>query len=69
MHQKHYYTPKIFVSWGAAIAQWICVRLPYCHPRFESQAHHLHFLYSNFVLYCHCVEKRTKIKEEAGFGT
>ena len=28
---------KIYV----AIAQWICLRLPSCRPRFESQAHHL----------------------------
>ena len=45
---------------GVAIAQWNRLRLPSCHRRFESQAHHLRFLWSNFVLYCHCVEKRTK---------
>ena len=26
---------------ATAIAQWICLRLPSCRPRFESQAHHL----------------------------
>ena len=31
--------------WGAAIAQWICLRLPFCCPGFESQAHHLRFYY------------------------
>ena len=33
---------------GAAIAQWILLRLPSCCPGFETQAHHLHF----FNLYC-----------------
>ena len=28
---------------GADIAQWIRLRLPFCHPEFESQAHHLRF--------------------------
>ena len=28
---------------GAAIAQWIRLRLPFCRPRFESQAYHLSF--------------------------
>ena len=28
---------------GAAIAQWIHLRLPSCCPGFESQAHNLHF--------------------------
>ena len=32
---------------GAAIAQWIRLRLPSCHPGFESQARHLcFFIYS-----------------------
>ena len=34
---------KNFELWGAAIAQWICLRLPSCRPGFESQVHHLHF--------------------------
>ena len=29
--------------WDAAIAQWIHLRLPSCHPWFESQAHPLRF--------------------------
>ena len=33
---------------GAAVAQWICSRLPSCHPRFESQAHHLRFFQFKF---------------------
>ena len=32
-----------FMVWGAAIAQWICQRLPLCSPRFESQAHYQYF--------------------------
>ena len=28
---------------GAAIAQWIRLRLPSCHPGFESQARYLRF--------------------------
>ena len=33
---------------GAAIAQWIHLRLPFCRPGFESQASHLsfYFIYS-----------------------
>ena len=33
---------------GAAVAQWICLRLPSCHPGFESQAHHLCFYQFKF---------------------
>ena len=54
---------------GAAIAQWICLRLPSCGPGFESQAHHLCFyhLYSYFVL--HYVKKRMIVnKKRPGFG-
>ena len=32
-------------TWGATIAQWICLRLPFCCPGFESQAHNLLFYY------------------------
>ena len=35
--------PKSSPTWGAAIAQWIRLRLPSCHPGFGSQAHHLCF--------------------------
>ena len=28
---------------GAAITQWIRLRLPSCHPGYDSQAHHLCF--------------------------
>ena len=38
----------------AAIAQWIRLHLPSCHPRFESQVHHLHFFHLEFLCYiCH----------------
>ena len=30
---------KELILGGDAIAQWICLRLPSCHPGFESQAH------------------------------
>ena len=51
-------TPKpteVLQFWGAAIAQWIHLQLPSCRPRFESQAHHLHFyiLQSNLCYICH----------------
>ena len=36
---------------GAAIVQWIRLRLPSCHPGFESQAHHLSFYQFIFELY------------------
>ena len=41
-----------------AIAQWICLQLPSCHPGFESQAHDLHFC--QFIFELGRVEK-TKI--------
>ena len=50
-----------FFQWAAAIAQWIHLRLPSCHPGFESQAHHLCFYHFIFEL-C-CVEK-TKIHQK-----
>ena len=50
-------------------AQWICLHLPSCHPRSESQSHHLCF-YNLYYLCYICNEKRTKNKQkEAGFGT
>ena len=49
--------------WGAAIAQWIRLRLPSCHPGFESQAHHLHFFHLYYLCYiCHL--KRMKINKK-----
>ena len=64
---------KELVLGGAAIAQWIRLRLPSCHPGFESQAHHLHFFqFTLFKLYiCHLNwnVNRTKInKKEARIG-
>ena len=54
-------------GWGAAIAQWIRLRLPSCRPGFESQAHHLCFfnLYLSFELEC---EKNENKQKEAGIG-
>ena len=56
------------VDGGAAIAQWIFLRLPSCHPGFESQAHHLClFQFILFKLYiCHLNwnVKRTKINKK-----
>ena len=53
---------------GAAIAQWISLYLPSCHPGFESQAHHLHFIIIiYYVLYLSC--EKNKIKQKVnGFG-
>ena len=50
---------------GAAIAQWIRLRLPSCWPRFESQVHHLPMLLSfivKFVLYLSCEKNENKQK-------
>ena len=60
-------------GWGAAIAQWIRLRLPSCRPGFESQAHHLCFfsiyivqiVYLSFELEC---EKNENKRKEAGIG-
>ena len=41
-------SPKLSPSRGAAIAQWIRLRLPSCRPMFESHTHCLRF----FNLYC-----------------
>ena len=51
---------------GAAIAQWIRLRLPSCRPGFESQAHHLSFYQFIFELYH--VEKDENKQKEAGIG-
>ena len=52
---------------GAAIAQWIRLRLPFCCPGFESQAHHLRFIKFIFEL---CLVEKTNInKIETGIGT
>ena len=40
------------ITGGAAIAQWIRLRLPSCRPGFKSQAHHLCFFnYSNSAIF------------------
>ena len=50
---------------GVAIAQWICLCLPSCRPRFESQIHHLHF--HQFIELCN-VEKTKINRKVAGIG-
>ena len=59
-------------KWGAAIAQWICLRLPSCRPKLESLAHHLRFfqisiqiVYSSLGFEC---EKSGNKQKEAGIG-
>ena len=48
------------------LAQWIRLRLPFCHPEFASQAHHLRFHQFSFELW-HV--EMTKIKrKEAGIA-
>ena len=48
---------------GAAIAQWICLHLPFCRPGFESQAHHLRFYHLKYL--CNiCRVKRPKINQK-----
>ena len=37
---------------GAAIAQWIRLRLPSCRPGFESQANHLSFYFIYYSQIC-----------------
>ena len=38
---------KVYHPWGAAIAQWIPLHLPSCHPGFEAQEHHYAFINLN----------------------
>ena len=58
---------------GAAIAQWISLRLPSCCPGFESQAHHLCFfqfiLFKLYICHLNWNVKTTKINiKQAGIG-
>ena len=56
---------------GAAIAQWIRLSLPSCHPVFEFQPHHafsiyiVQIVYLSFELECKTIENKQK---EARFG-
>ena len=51
----HFSAQSYLMGWGAAVAQWIRLRLPSFRPGFEFQAHHL------------CILKRRKYTEkEAG---
>ena len=55
--QRIFGTIKLLKKWGAAIAQWIHLCLPYCRPGLESQAHHLCF-------YELCLVENTKINKK-----
>ena len=44
-------TFSLLLGGGAAIAQWISLRLPSCRPGFESQSHHLCFYQIRFELW------------------
>ena len=54
---------KSIASRVTAIAQWICLHLPCCHPWFE---YHLCFyhLKSKLCYICLCIVKRTKINKK-----
>ena len=57
---------KQYTHTCAAMAQGIRLRLPSCHPRFEPQAHHLHFkAFEVKFVYC---ERNENKQKEAGFG-
>ena len=56
---------KVSLLKGAAIAQWIHLYPPSCHPRFESHAHHLCFYQFKFEFKLWHVEK-TKINRKRG---
>ena len=44
----------------AAIAQWIRLCIPFCSPRFKSQAQHLHFIRFTFEFWCEKDESKQK---------
>ena len=48
---------------GGAIAQWICLCLPSCCPRLESQSHHLCFYHLQPNLCYFCRVKKMKINK------
>ena len=60
----------IWLSWGAAIAQWNRLRLPACHPATPSSSPK-HTIYT-FIVYSICVYichvKSTKIKKRPGLA-
>ena len=58
---------KNIASRGAALAQWIRLRLPHCRPGFKSQAHHLPFYQIIFKLLL--VEKTKISKKRPGLAT
>ena len=52
----------------AAIAPWFHLRLPYCGPGFESQAHHLRFFQFVLLKLLLELEKNENKQKEAGIG-
>ena len=51
---------------GAAIAQWIRLRLPSCPPGFESQAHHL-FIVKFCTVFVIALRKGRKLRKKPIF--
>ena len=60
MHFNHSKSRSTFEDNGAAIAQWICLHLPMCGPRMESQTRHLHFYSRNSYYVCNRLRKGRK---------
>ena len=55
-----------FIRLGVAIAQWICLHLPFCHPRFESQACVYAFIIYSQICTNFAFEKNENKQKEAG---
>ena len=57
---------KLLLGCAADIAQWIRLRLPFCHPGFESQAHHLRFIIYSHIFHlcfiCRCICEKNENK-------
>ena len=59
---------KTSLRWGAAIAQWICLRLPSCCRGFTSQSHHQHFYQFKIEFKLWRVEKTKINKKKPGLA-
>ena len=61
---------SVWLKDGDRHSQWIHLHLPFCRPRFESQAHHLSYYIVKFcATFVIAFRKWTKIKvKEAVFG-
>ena len=51
----------------AAVAQWICLRLPSCCPWFEYQANHLHF-FQFLLISLHDPRVHVAVRRRGGRG-